>query len=102
MKSTTHFKYLEFSDTKGLHEDTVQTLSDLKFLKDELRFLKNLIASHTLALINGKSPEETKTLYTLLMKQSKRLEKLIQEVEAHGNNLHILFDDIDVPGELKL
>ena len=44
----THFKYIEWRDTNGLHEDTLQSLSDLRFLKDELQFLKDLVAEHTL------------------------------------------------------
>lgn len=102
MKTTTHFKYIAFRDTQGLHEDTQQTLSDLRFLKDELHFLKNLVAAHTLKLIYGKTSKESKAIINQLIEHSKRLEKLMKALETHSNNLQILLDDNDVSGELKL
>ena len=97
----THFKYIEWRNTKGLHEDTVNSLSDLKFLKDELQFLKNLVAEHTLQLIYGKDPVESKAIFNQLDNHSKRLEKLIKELVAHKNKLQVLMDDNDVPDELR-
>jgi len=102
MKTTTHFKYIEWRDPRGLHEDTVRSLSDLKFLKDELQFLMNLVAEHTLELIYGESSEESKVIFSQLADHKKRLEKLLKALEAHSNKLQVLLDDTDVPGELKL
>ncbi len=102
MKTTTNFKYIEWRDTEGLHEDTVQSLSDLTFLKDELQFLKDLVAEHTLELIYEKSSEESKAIFNQLQGHSKRVEKLIEELKAHKNKLRVLTDDIDVPGELRV
>lgn len=97
----THFKYIEWRDTSGLHEDTVNSLSDLKFLKDELQFLKNLVAAHTLELIYDSDPVESKAIFNQLEGHSKRLATLIKELEAHRNKLQELMDDDDVPGEMR-
>ena len=34
-------------------------------------------------------------------KLTKRLEKLLKELEMHSNNLQVLLDDDDVPGEMR-
>lgn len=96
----THFKYIEWRDTRGLHQDTLDSLSDLKFLKDELQFLKDLVAEHTLQLIYGKDPIESKAIFNQLEGHSKQLAKLIKNLEVHKNSLQVLMDDDDVPGEL--
>jgi uncharacterized protein (DUF342 family) len=101
MNTTTHFKYIEWRDTNGLHEDTQQTLSDIKFLKDELQFLRDLVAEHTLELIYGKSSEVSKAIFNQLIEHTNRLEKLQKELEMHSNNLETLLDDNDVTGEVK-
>lgn len=101
MKTATHFKYIEFRDTSGLHQDTSQSISDLMFLKDELTFLKSLVAEHTLELIYGKSSVESTAIFNQLITHTKRLEKLTKELDAHKNNLQILLDHDDVPGELR-
>ncbi len=102
MKTTTHFTYIEWRDPKGLHEDTMRSLSDLKFLKDELQFLTDLVAEHTLELISGKSSEESKAIFNQLTGHTKRLKKLLKELEAHSNKLQILLDNKEVPGEVKM
>ena len=101
MKTTVNYKYIEWRDTEGLHEDVLQSLSDLTFLKDELQFLKDLVAEHTLELIYEKSSEQSKLLFSQLQEYTRWLEKLIKELQAHKNNLQILTDTIDIPGELQ-
>tara|TARA_R110002124_G_scaffold87407_1_gene225020 strand:+ start:43802 stop:44233 length:432 start_codon:yes stop_codon:yes gene_type:complete len=97
----THFKYIEWRDTKGLHEDTLQTLSELAFLKDELQFLQDLVADHTLELIYGKPFEESRMIAQQISKHKKKLNKLVTSLKDHKNELKVLMDDIDVPNELR-
>lgn len=96
----THYKYIKWRDTNGLHEDTVSSLSDLMFLKDELAFLEGLVAEHTLQLIFGKDAVESKLIFNQLNEHSKHLKNLIKKIEKHKNKLQILMDDDDVAGEL--
>jgi len=97
----THFNYIEWRDIEGLHEDTMNSLSDLTFLRDELFFLKTLVAEHTLQLIYGKDPVESNVIFNQLTDQSKQLEKLIKNLNTHKNKLQLLLDNDDVPGELR-
>jgi hypothetical protein len=101
MKTTSHLKFIQWRDPAGLHEDTVKSILDIKFLKDELQFLKDLAAEHTLELIYGTSTEESHAIIKQLAEHSKRLEKLFKSLEEHRNNLQILMDEDDVAGELN-
>ncbi|QNJ99081.1 hypothetical protein [Constantimarinum furrinae] len=96
-----HFKYIEWRDTSGLHQDTLHSLSELHFLKDELRFLEDLVEEHTLQLFYGKDQIENKSILNQLDNHSKRLLILLKELEAHKNKLQVLMDNNDVLGELR-
>lgn len=102
MKTTTHFKYIEWRNPEGLHEDTAISISDVSFLKDELNFLNDLVAQNTVELLFdasvGKSQEFQKELYQL----TNRADKLSEKLNSHRNMLQILMDDIDVPDENKV
>ncbi len=99
----THLKYIEWRDPKGLHEDTRQSISDLKFLKDELQFLKNLVAEHTLKLIYEITYLDSKAIFKQLTDHSNEIEKLLKELNEHSNNLALVLDDDedDVLGEIR-
>jgi hypothetical protein len=101
MNNTTHFKYIKWRDTEGLHQDTLQSISELKFLRDELHFLNDLVAEHTLEIIYGKSHEEAARIGTQLHTHQNRLRQLLKDMKEHSNNLKFLTDDVDVPNELK-
>jgi len=101
MKTTTNLKYIEWRDTNGLHEDTLQALSDLEFLKDELQFLEDLVAEHTLELIYGRPFEESRRIAEEITQHEKRLLILMENINEHRNKLQILMDEVDVPSELK-
>jgi len=97
----TQLEYIEWRDTKGLHEDVLQGISELLFLKDELHFLRDLVADHTLELIYGRPYEEAAQLGAQLHTYTNRLTGLLKDLKHHSNNLRVLTDDIDVPNELK-
>ncbi len=101
MKNKTHLKYIEWRDTSGLHEDVMQSMSELQFLKDELHFLKDLVVDHALELIYGKPYDEAAKMGAQLYNYDNRLNVLLKDLKDHSNNLQILMDDIDVPNELK-
>lgn len=101
MKPKTHFKYIEWRDTPGLHEDVVQSISELKFLRDELHFLRDLVSEHTFELIYGKPYEEAAQIGAQLLIYENRVQYLLKKLNMHSNNLQTLMDTIEVPHELK-
>lgn len=101
MTTTTHLKFIEWRNTDGLHEDAVQSISELNFLKDEILFLRDLVSEHSLELIYGKSFEEAAKIGADLHTFSNRLQSLLKELKAHSNNLKVLLDDVEEPNELK-
>lgn len=101
MTTKSHLIFIEWRDSAGLHADTAKTILDIKFLKDELRFLKDLMAAHTLELIYGNTVEESKVVINQLTAHSNRLITLLKALEVHCNNLQVVMDDDDVPGEMQ-
>jgi hypothetical protein len=101
MKNTTHFKYIAWRDTEGLHEDTLNAISDLEFTKDELHFLQNLLAQHTLEIMHDTSSEKSLSIHTKLTRLKTTLSNLLNATIKHKNNLQVLIDDVEVPNELN-
>ena len=97
----THLKFIKFHSPEELHDDTLASLSQLLFLRDELDFLNELIKEYTLDLISEKLFKNSKSIATELIHLKKELKPLIFKVENHKNNLQALMDDIDVPNELE-
>jgi len=96
-----HVEYIEWRDTKGLNEDIKKSISDLKFLRDELHFLRDLAAAHTLEIIYGTSHEAAQKIAANIHMHENKGQRLIKDLRAHSNNLQTLIDEIDVPRELK-
>ena len=92
-------KYIEWRSPEGLHEDTVTSMSELRFLKSEISFLSDLIKSHTLDLLSENLFEESRKIATELSKQKKVVKPLLKRLNTHSNTLETLLDDIDIPDE---
>ncbi len=92
-------KYIEWRSPQGLHEDTITCISEIRFLKDEIQFLSDLMKSHTLDILSENLFEESRVIALELSKQKKRVKPLIKELMNHSNVLETLLDDIDVPDE---
>ncbi|HIB49537.1 MAG TPA: hypothetical protein EYO35_14660 [Flavobacteriaceae bacterium] len=101
MKTNTHYKYIEWRNPSGLHDDIGMSISELKFLQDELHFLRDLVAEDTLELIYNITHEKAAQIAIALRGYDKRVKRLLKEMQAHANNLQVLIDDIDVPNEVK-
>jgi gas vesicle protein len=95
----TSIKYIEWRSPEGLHEDSVTCISELRFLKDEIQFLTDLIKSHTLEILSKNLFEESKEIATELSKQKKRIKPMLKKLVQHSNVLETLIDDIDIPDE---
>lgn len=93
-------KYIEWRSPEGLHEDTVNCISELRFIKDEIQFLSDLIKSHTLEILNTNAFEKSKELATDLSEFNKKIKRLLKKLANHTNLLETLVDDIDIPDEV--
>ena len=96
-----NIKYIEWRSTEDLHEDIRNSISELRFIKDEQLFLEELIKGHTLQLISGTNYEESKEVILMLSNHSKKLQPLLTRLKKHSNNLQILLDEEDVPNEME-
>jgi len=91
--------YIRWRDPQGLHEDSITCISELRFSRDELKFLNDLIASHTLELLSENLYKTSKELMDQIGKMRKGLKPLIKNMVKHSNNLELLLDDVEIPDE---
>jgi hypothetical protein len=94
-------KYIQWRDPQGLHEDTTGCISELRFAKDELQFLDDLMKSHTLDLLSTINFDESRALASEISMKEKLLGPLMKKLIAHANLLQTLVDDIEVAGETE-
>ena len=100
MKPKLQYTYKDWRDTKGLHRDVLACVSELEFIRDELRFLKDLVVENILGAFYGKPFELSEQIGTDLNALDNRTDRLLTEFKGHASNLQVLTDDNDVPNEL--
>lgn len=88
-------KYVEWLNADVMHEASLKWLSELEFIKDELKFFDDLIKSYTLSLIDSKHFEDSKKLVDELTEFHKKTENLIKIVKIHERGLKIMVDGIN-------
>ena len=96
-----NIKYIEWRSTEDLHEDIMNCISELRFIRDEQQFLEDLIKNYTLELIGGDIYEKSKDVIGKLSTNRKALTPLQRKLIAHSNNLEILLDENDIPCEIE-
>ena len=96
-----HIKYIEWRSVEDLHADIINSISELRFIKDEQQFLEDLIINHTMGLISGDSYELSKNAITKLSKSRKKLGPLLKKLTSHSNKLEILLDDNHFINEME-
>lgn len=89
-----NIKYIEWRSPEELHEDTIEWLSDLNFVKVEQSFLEELIKENTINLISGDTFTKSKEIVNKLSENIKKVEELHDKVQAHSNGLEILVDEV--------
>lgn len=92
-------KYVEWLSADTMHNNSIEWMSDLKFIKDEQLFFVDLIRSFTIQLIDSKHYKKIKIIIDKLSKLQKKTDSLISSVKIHKNDLKILVDGIDQPKE---
>ena len=98
MKTTDkQYTYVEWKSPEEMHQSSLQWLSELNFIKDEHRFLNDLIRSFTLQITNMGLFEKSRKLIISISNSELSADKLLKEVKTHENQLSIMIDDIDQP-----
>jgi hypothetical protein len=87
--------YTEWLSADEMHEKSKKWSSELKFAKDEQKFLNSMIKDYTLDLIDVKIFDEVKRVIDSLSKAEKNLIKIFKKVQLHENQLHIMVDEVD-------
>ena len=96
-----NIKYIESKDPDELHIESLNWISELKFIKDEQHFLDDLLKSYTLQLIENVDFTKNKEVISKLNKLRKTGGKLLKKLINHENELLILVDGIDQIKEEK-
>lgn len=94
-------KYVAWKSPEELHETSVDWVSELKFIKDEQHFLRELIQDHTLELISDNLYPQSRTIINELSQLNRKIEPLLKKIINHINDLIILVDGVDQPAEEK-
>lgn len=90
-------KYIAWRSPEELHETSLHWISELKFIKDELCFLEELIENNTLQLISEKAFAKSKEIVNELSRKRKGFDPLFKKIINHHNKLVLLLDSIDQP-----
>ncbi|MBT8206482.1 MAG: hypothetical protein KJP14_12125 [Eudoraea sp.] len=90
-------RYIEWISPEEMHSATLAWLSELKFIKDEQRFLNGLVKSYTEQLINHKIYDKSKQLVGEILDAENELDRLLKKIQVHENQLEIMIDDVDQP-----
>jgi len=102
MRKNTHtYKFVEWCSPEELHEDALNWLSELEFIKVEQQFLDALIKNYTLELISGDIYTQSLKLVRELSREEKQAASLLEVVQKHSNQLQILADGINQLKEEK-
>ncbi|NNL15949.1 MAG: hypothetical protein HKO81_04825 [Flavobacteriaceae bacterium] len=96
-----NIKYIESKSPDELHVESLNWISELKFIKDEQHFLDELLKNYTLQLIENIEFSKNKDIISKLSKIRKTGEKLLKKLINHENELLILVDGIDQIKEEK-
>ena len=96
-----NLKFVESKNADELHVESLNWISELKFIKDEQYFLDDLLKSYTLQLIKEPKFDESNKVIAKLSSIRKDGEELLKKMINHENELLILVDGIDQIKEEK-
>ncbi len=94
-----NYGYIEWLSAEEMHEASLQWMSELKFVRDEQRFLNDLVASYTPQLADQKVFKESQEIIGAISKSEKEVIEFMKRVKSHENLLEIMVNDVD---ELKM
>ncbi|MER3318285.1 MAG: hypothetical protein RIB79_08330 [Allomuricauda sp.] len=88
-------KFREWFSADELHEESKKWFSELKFAKDEQKFLNNMVKDYTLDIIDSDMFQTIQPVVESLNKSEKDLVDLFKKVQLHENQLQIMVDDVN-------
>ncbi|WP_432410120.1 hypothetical protein [Rasiella sp. SM2506] len=91
MKNIT-YKIVQWSTPEELHEECMDWLSQLEFIKDEQRFLDELITKYTIPLISLEGDDTSLPIVVKLLKDETALHLLITRVQSHNNTFEKILE----------
>lgn len=94
-------KYIEWKSAEELHQISMNWISELKFIKDELTFLTDLIINVASPIISKKIFAKSNKLIKELDQKKKELNPILKKLIEHCNKLIILIDGVDQLKEEK-
>lgn len=98
MKTTDkQYTFVEWKSPEEMHHTSLQWLSELNFIKDEHRFLNELIRSYTLQITNMGLFEKARKLIVAISNSELNTDRSLKKVRVHESQLSIMIDDIDQP-----
>ncbi|MBO0340446.1 MAG: hypothetical protein ACTHOM_10280 [Allomuricauda sp.] len=88
-------KFREWFSAEELHEESKKWFSELKFAKDEQKFLNNMVKDYTLDIIDSDMFKTVQPVVESLNRSEKDLVDLFKKVQLHENQLQIMVDEVD-------
>ena len=89
------YRYMEWFDAQEMHEHTKKWYSELLFIKDEQRFLNQLIQSFAIKSIDKKKFAQIDDFKMAIEENQRRLNPIFKQVQKHMNQLDIMLDDVN-------
>ena len=99
--SKSKLRYIKWHSAQDLHEDIKACVLEMRFIKDEEKFLEDLIKNYTLDLIGNDIYEKSKVAIRKLSTHRKNHMPLIKKLISHSNKLQFLLDEDEVPEEMN-
>jgi len=87
--------FREWLSAEELHEETREWSSELKFTRDEQRFLNDMVKDYTLDIIDSDMFNTVQPAVESLTHAEKDLVDLFKKVQLHENQLQIMVDDVN-------
>nr|WP_297789520.1 hypothetical protein [uncultured Allomuricauda sp.] len=88
-------KFREWFSADELHEESKKWFSELRFAKDEQKFLNNMVKDYTLDIIDSDMFKTVQPVVESLNKCEKELVDIFKKVQLHENQLQIMVDEVN-------
>lgn len=89
------YTYIDSYSAEDMHEHSKKWFSELSFIKDEQRFLINLIQSFAIKPIDKNEFSKTEEFKKDIEENKKLLSPIIKQVQKHMNQLEIMIDGVN-------
>ncbi len=88
-------RFREWFSAEELHEASKKWASELKFARDEQKFLNHMVKDYTLDIIDSDMFKTVQPVVDSLNHLEKDLVELFKKVQLHENQLQIMVDEVN-------